>query len=188
MTDRLPAASRRWHVSKSHRKATPLILTTTTTLSPFRQSSQNTSTLRFLSAVQVITMKQRNKFKNNNMEGGDNRAEKAPYPSGAHKQQEPVSLWQHLQTFLLLSQKYLMLMLQRDASAAVLSQRTFDLAKLLVTRRKKTKKTPPYWMFDICHDKNTVKGGNKKRSEIRRRNRKECQWGWSRCEIAFVRK
>lgn len=33
-----------------------------------------------------------------------------------------------------------MLMLQRDASAAVLSQRTFDLAKLLVTRRKKKTK------------------------------------------------
>lgn len=96
--------------------------------------------LRFLTTIKVITTKQRNKFKNNNGEGGDKRAEKAPFPSGAHKQQEPVSLWQHLQTFLLLSQKYLMLMLQCDASAAVLSQRTFVLASSWLPRRRRRKK------------------------------------------------
>lgn len=96
--------------------------------------------LRFLTTIKVITTKQRNKFKNNNGEGGDKRAEKAPFPSGAHKQQEPVSLWQHLQTFLLLSQKYLMLMLQCDASAAVLSQRTFVLASSWLPRRRRRRK------------------------------------------------
>ena len=101
--------------------------------------------LRFLTTIKVITTKQRNKFKNNNREGGDKRGEKAPFPSGAHKQQEPVSLWQHLQTFLLLSQKYLMLMLQCDASAAVLSQRTFDLASSWLPERKNSLLTDCVW-------------------------------------------
>ena len=48
--------------------------------------------LRFLTTIKVITTKQRNKFKNKKWEGGDKRGEKAQYPSGAHKQQEPVSL------------------------------------------------------------------------------------------------
>lgn len=39
--------------------------------------------LRFLTTIKVITTKQRNKFKNNNREGGDKRGEKAPFPSGA---------------------------------------------------------------------------------------------------------
>lgn len=146
VTDRLPAASRRWHVSKSHRKATPLILTLTTTRRPpLSKPTKKTAMLRFLTTIKVITTKQRNKFKNNNREGGDKRGEKAPFPSGAHKQQEPVSLWQHLQTFLLLSQKYLMLMLQCDASAAVLSQRTFDLASSWLPERKNSLLTDCVW-------------------------------------------
>lgn len=64
--------------------------------------------LRFLATIKVITTKQRNKFKNNNREGGDEgwwwwwvvvggsgvggEGEKARVPSGARKQQEPVSL------------------------------------------------------------------------------------------------
>lgn len=112
---------------------------------PLCQNPQKTAMLRFLTTIKVITTKQRNKFKNNNREGRDKRAEMAPFPSGAHKQQEPVSLWQHLQTFLLLSQKYLMPMLQCDASAAVLSQRTFDLASSWLAKRKNTLLTDCVW-------------------------------------------
>lgn len=113
---------------------------------PLCQNPQKkTAMLRFLTTIKVITTKQRNKFKNNNREGGDKRGEKAPFPSGAHKQQEPVSLWQHLQTFLLLSQKYLMLMLQCDASAAVLSQRTVDLASSWLPKRKNILLTDCVW-------------------------------------------
>jgi len=56
------------------------------------QNPQKAAMLRFLTTIKVITTKQRNKFRNNNREGGDKRAEKAPFPSGARKQREPVSL------------------------------------------------------------------------------------------------
>lgn len=111
---------------------------------PLCQNPQKTAMLRFLTAIKVITTKQRNKFKNNNREGGDKRAENVPFPSGAHKQQEPVSLWQHLQTFLLLSQKYLMLMFQCDASAAFLSLCTVNLASSWLLKRKKHY---PNWLY-----------------------------------------
>lgn len=144
VTDRLPTASGRWHVSKSQ-KSNSSNFNSDYNTDPLCQGPpplpKNPAMLRFLTTMKVITTKQRNKFKNNNREGGDKRGEKPPSPSGARKQQEPVSLWQHLQTFLLLSQKYLMLMLRCDASAAVLSQHTFDLASSWLPKRKK--KQPP---------------------------------------------
>lgn len=184
VTDRLPTASRRWHVSKSHRKATPLILTLTTTPTPSVKTHKKTAMLRFLTTIKVITTKQRNKFKNNNREGGDKRGEKAPFPSGAHKQQEPVSLWQHLQTFLLLSQKYLMLMLQCDASAAVLSQRTFDLASSWLPKRKNTLLTDCVWhlSWQKYSEREKKKRGGRGRGKWRSGR------GWSMCEIVCLKK
>lgn len=158
---------------------------------PICQNPQKTSMLRFLTTIKVITTKQRNKFKSNNREGGDKRAEKAPFPTGTRKQQEPVSLWQHLQTFLLLSQKYLMLMLQRDASAAASSQHTFNLASSRLPEKKEEKKTTVFQLtvLDICHDRNTPREG-KKRGVRAGRGRGKWRSGrrWSMCENVCVNK